>query len=391
MTGRINETLQQNLIEPNERQKFNPLIGEVEYFDHKNYRASVKIPNLHVESAGGVQNRKSHIMLRQVPVVFTHGMHFAGPFKGDQVWVGFQNQDPKQPYIMGHADTKFAYSTRRDRTEHGTKGGFKADAQFTNKDNFKSKHAPNWFDRSQYAEDWTRELKHYSKTLTSKKFEDSTRVAKKVWTGQTPNRKKELDELDRSSLGSVEGVMKAGADSAFKHHAEVFIHHPFHTSGIKIKDNAQIDIFTHPHQGIRIDPDTRTINTHSEWMKMHHDEWRAWISGEVQWRVNGKYVCEVHGNHETHSDGLFEMHSRKSDVEIEAEKEHIRVLAEKTILINARTDDITIIADATNVNVIAKQDVNVNAGKNINMTAGSNVSIKAGSHIGLKAPRIDLN
>ena len=133
-------------------------------------------------------------------------------------------------------------------------------------------------------------------------------------------------------------------------------------------------MFTYPNQGIRIDPDTRTINTHSEWMKMHHDQFRAWIKNQAQWRIDGKWVLEVKSESEWHTDGQVEMHSRYGDIQIIAEKNKITIKAK------------------TNVDVISESaDVTVTAAKNITMKAGTNIEMTAGSHIGLKAPRIDFN
>ena len=356
--SRIHEILREQLIEKEKQNRQEPVIGEIEYFDHKNNRAMVKIPNKYVNKAG-IGDKDHHIRLRQVPISLQGGVHSAGPFKGDKVWVHFQNGDIKQPYVTGGADTTYAHTTRRDRTEHGTKGGFLPHNGISKKDNFKSKDSPQWFTKSLYGEDWTRNLNHYSKTIKGKMTKE-TRTNNEIKNGRG-----KVNKFNESALKSVQSVLADSTDSSYKGHAEIGVFHPFHTSGIKIKDNAQIDIFTHPHQGIRIDPDTRSVNINSEWMKFHNDEFRAWITGQAQWRIKGNWVCEVKGTHETHSDGLYEIHSRKGDVHIEAEKGHVRIIAAKSIRLKAGTDII--------------------------LEAGGKIRGTAGTHIGLKAPRIDWN
>ncbi|MCX7610379.1 MAG: DUF2345 domain-containing protein [Ignavibacterium sp.] len=375
----IQELIKRKIIEPEKMNQAKTVIGEIDYYDAKNNRADVKVPNLVTVQKGGIAKGKTYILLKHVPVGFSTGMYNAGPFKGDKVFVSFQNNDIKQPIITGHVDTTYMHTTRRNRTEHGMKGGFLPSYGIVKKDNFREKEYPTWMKRSRYGEDWSRNLNYYSKELKGQWKEKTRKIDEIV----DSTKKKRINKLNRGMLSSVESVMMDAKDDAFKHHAEVGLFHPFHTSGIKLKDNAQIDIFTHPHQGIRLDPDTRSINIHSDWLKLHHDQFRAWVDGQVQWRVTGQYVCEVHGNHETHCDGLYEIHSRKGEVHIESEKRDIRAFAEKNITIRARGQNITIVADSQNVNIKAAQ--------NISIKAGTNISIEAGSHIGLKAPRIDLN
>ena len=207
--SRIKEMLKRDLVDYALNNRQDMIIGKIEHYDHKNARAIVSFPNRQV---GG----NKEIVLRHVPVNFSDGVHTAGPFVGDKVWIQFQKGNIHQPIVIGRADPQYAHTTRLQRTEHGTKGGYLPYNGITKKDNERAPHYPQYFNKSMYSKDWTKELNWYSKDMKGN-FENKARVNSLT----VKDKKGRVRQLSRGQLAPVEGVLQDATDSAFKGHAEI--------------------------------------------------------------------------------------------------------------------------------------------------------------------------
>lgn len=59
---------------------------------------------------------------KYVAMVRQEGMYEAGPFVGDEVLLGFINNDISRPVILGAIDTRYAISRRPEREGHKGSG-----------------------------------------------------------------------------------------------------------------------------------------------------------------------------------------------------------------------------------------------------------------------------
>ena len=128
--------------------------------------------------------------------------------------------------------------------------------------------------------------------------------------------------------------------------------HPFNTSMIKIRNNGMIDAFVGTDQGIRLDPNTKSVNIITDSLKEHLNIYRAWVQNDWQAIV-------------------------KKAIIFKSDESSFNVTA-KTDINNTAGKDINSKAEK-NFNVQAGGDITMKAGKNINLTAGGIVDIKGGT------------
>lgn len=68
--------------------------------------------------------------------------------------------------------------------------------------------------------------------------------------------------------------------------------HPFNTSSVKIRNNGMIDMFVGTDQGIRVDPQSKTINMITNGLKEHLGYFRAWIDADAEWYANSRFYFQ---------------------------------------------------------------------------------------------------
>lgn len=79
--------------------------------------------------------------------------------------------------------------------------------------------------------------------------------------------------------------------------------HPFTHSIVKLRDNGAIDIFVGTHQGIRIDPNTQTVNICTNTLKEHLGALRAWVTGDAQIECAAGYDLRSFAHVTIHASG----------------------------------------------------------------------------------------
>lgn len=106
--------------------------------------------------------------------------------------------------------------------------------------------------------------------------------------------------------------------------AEVALIHPANSSTIKIRDNGMIDIFVGGNNGIRVDPETKTINMMGNCIKEQGGGKYAWLDSYQAW-VKGDWKIEVDGSILFTSKGAIKM---KSDAGIVLEAPRLDINTE---------------------------------------------------------------
>lgn len=79
--------------------------------------------------------------------------------------------------------------------------------------------------------------------------------------------------------------------------------HPYTHSIVKLRDNGAIDIFVGTHQGIRIDPNTQTVNICANTLKEHLGALRAWVTGDAKTECATGYELRSHAHVTIHATG----------------------------------------------------------------------------------------
>jgi hypothetical protein len=127
--------------------------------------------------------------------------------------------------------------------------------------------------------------------------------------------------------------------------------HPFTTSVVKMRDNGMIDIFVSTNQGIRVDPNTRSITIMVDNTKIRTHDYRAWVENHS--------ITNVRKNFEANADVNINLNAKK-DINMKA---------------NGKW----------NVNIVG--DVNIHTDSNLNVSANGKMTFKAGGDIDFSGSR----
>ena len=163
----------------------------------------------------------------RVPVELSGlGIIASGPFPGDQVHLSFVNGNQLKPKVVAKADEAYANYTR-PLTKHGRKGAFLTDylssvSSFVG-GLFKGE------DEGMIQDDW---------------IDDSS--SSSTYQGYRQY--------------STEEFTAKGENWAYYRTAETGFTHPLNSSTIKIRDNGVVEAFASTNCGIRIDPNSHSLN-----------------------------------------------------------------------------------------------------------------------------------
>ena len=119
MGNKLKDAIVEKVITPHLNNYMHPVKAKVIDYDHIYNFASVMFES---------PNSLGHIELLNVPVQLgSGGVHSAGPFPGDEVWVMFSEGDIKKPKIVALADEEYKTLTRELRQKHSRKGAYVPD------------------------------------------------------------------------------------------------------------------------------------------------------------------------------------------------------------------------------------------------------------------------
>jgi hypothetical protein len=291
----LKKSIIEKVIKPYNDNTFDTVIAEIVEYDNLKNKATIKFQD---------PKNSGIIRLDNVPVQLgSGGVHSAGPFVGDQVWVNFVNKSLLHPKIVALADERYNLKTRK-RFQHTRKGSYLPEqmncyAQYNPDVSFDDicPLCDDWFDLS------------------------NTNVGKYAAHTADP-----LDDL-----------MKKMTNTSNYNTDEPGITHPQNSSTIKIRNNGAIDLFVATNQGVRIDPNTKTIS-----------------------------IFGINENHNVTNFNAF----IDEDFNVEAQED----ISLKGKNVSITTGQAKITADTWSVE--STGDVNVKSGKNIILDAGNKLILK---------------
>lgn len=103
------------LVEPMFERYVQPAKGTVKDYSKLHHMAQVEIDNPY-----GL----GKMLLPQVPVGMTGGMHSVAPKLGDEVWVAFTGGKITLPKIVSQADRDYEMNTREKKMKHKKQGAY---------------------------------------------------------------------------------------------------------------------------------------------------------------------------------------------------------------------------------------------------------------------------
>lgn len=132
--NRIQRTLFEATVAPAMRRSVGLKLGTVREVDYVKKRITIA----YTENQADNENETVNIdMVRDM------GLHEAGPFEGDQVLVGFLNNNIMYPYIIGTTDTNYGLERRFEYDQHRNQGAYLSDQYAT-------RSGETWNGRSRY-------------------------------------------------------------------------------------------------------------------------------------------------------------------------------------------------------------------------------------------------
>lgn len=224
----LKQAIVDSVVQPYANSVFDTLLAEIVNYDTIKNRATIRFQN--PKGTGTME-------LDNVPVqIGSGGIHSAGPFVGDHVWVSFQNKSPLHPKIVSLADEAYQYRTR-ERIKHSRKGAFIPDF-ICGREGYRSTSTVN--SQTPAIDDW---------------FDLDNEDAAKY--------------SDYQNVNPIEAMISRTVTLSYYGSEEPGITHPLNSSTIKVRNNGMIDIFVATNQGLRIDPYTKTINVIGNTEKHH--------------------------------------------------------------------------------------------------------------------------
>lgn len=110
----------ENVVKPYVKNYLHQVKAKVITYDHNTNLATIAFNSIHGQG---------YVTLFGVPVQLgSGGVHSAGPFQGDDVWVSFHNGDIKLPTVVALSDDDHKNNTRRARQKHARKGSYVPDS-----------------------------------------------------------------------------------------------------------------------------------------------------------------------------------------------------------------------------------------------------------------------
>lgn len=116
----LQQAIKEKVVGPALQERKHMVYGKVMFYDNISNRATVEINNPY-----GAGRR----LLDAVPVqIGSGGVHAAGPFAGDEVWVTFIGGNILYPRITALGDPTYETTTREKRMRHRRKGALVPDS-----------------------------------------------------------------------------------------------------------------------------------------------------------------------------------------------------------------------------------------------------------------------
>lgn len=223
----LKDNIIDKVIKPQTDSKFDNLIARVTSYDKDSNTASIMFKN---PKNVGVMD------LDDVPVFLHKGIKTPSLKSGDNVYVMFVNGSIMQPHITGVVERSFLLDTRI-KQRHRRKGAYIVDNEYED--------------------------------VEIKRYKDQSSVSN--WITKEPVVPGRF--LIQSTSDPISELINDIATVGFFGDEEVGLYHPTLSSIVKLRDNGCIDIFTSSNQGIRINPETKSIKFLSENLNFSNNQW----------------------------------------------------------------------------------------------------------------------
>ena len=181
--------------------------------------------------------------------------------------------------------------------------------------------------------------------------------------------------------GSSKGRIHDKQEAPYPTINEPAVVHPWNNAIVKIRDNATIDVFSNTDNGIRINPNAKTIDMFTQSVKHHTTFIRSFVKRDevhhvgATWTINATTArINTKGNTQIRAD---------RNVSVEGRNVNVKASSRATV-------------EGANVDVKARTRANIHASR-IEIKAGSRadieaptVNVKAGSRANVEAPTVNV-
>ena len=116
----IQQALYRTVVEPALRRRQQDVRGVIVDYNNDTNTATVEFQS---------PDNESTAIMEHVPVnIGAGGVHAAGPFEGDEVWISFVNGNIALPQVISVIDRNYGLSTKESRLKHVEKGAYVPDS-----------------------------------------------------------------------------------------------------------------------------------------------------------------------------------------------------------------------------------------------------------------------
>lgn len=232
------------VVNPIEITKYDTVQAEIVSYSEKNNTATIQFQD---PRGGGIME------LDNVPIQLgSGGVHSAGPFTGDMVWVSFSNRNLLFPKIVSLADEDYESNTR-ERYNHANKCGY----------------IPTPIENSEVTE-----FRSIADTWIDYKNNNENKYA--YYSNENPN----------------DSIVELVSDVGYYKNTEPGVTHPVNGSTIKIDDNGTIYIYTELGQGIEINPVSKTISMDSYETNIRSNNWTVKCNNDINISAKGNITFD---------------------------------------------------------------------------------------------------
>lgn len=187
---------------------------------------------------------------------------------------------------------------------------------------------------------------------------------------------------DGADVNPLAEIMKRLEHKYHYRSEEVALYHPVEKGTFKIRNTGAVEMFADQDTGIRVDPDTQSINMFANHYKSHIHHMSEWLTGSSNSYVKGHRTMKTGGRTLIHSGQDIRIEGKRGLQIVIDKDENVTIGGNSNIVIkgNAKLDvhgnvDANIKQHATievakDLRIHSKQDVRINADRDIVIDAG---------------------
>lgn len=162
------------------------------------------------------------------------------------------------------------------------------------------------------------------------------------------------------------------------------LYHPTEKGTVKIRNTGAVEIFADQDTGMRVDPDTQTINAFANHYKANLHHMTEWLTGNSTSYIKGNLKIKTTGTTDIYSGKDIRIEGKKG-LQIYIDKdEKVIIGGNSSVEIKGNVD----LKVHGNVNAKVYQHATIEVLRDLKVRAGGNISMVAGGHVHIDGTKL---